>query len=609
MKINNFLTEKIQIPCIIPTSIITLSFCVFIQNSVFATIQTPNPSQKNIISSSTNSLIYPISIHWSNGTYYIGDRGQQNIFKFTPEISTSPQPITPSGSIIGIPISIDSIDGNNLVSSDPITCNIYKTNITTGNISILSGPNHGTGPFFCSNGITQTDLYHFVITNYESHSLLSINGITGDRDFIDTQEKLPNPTGVTKIQPNLVAGVETATKSIYTLNTQTNTLQTLVKGQCGSTALQFPYAITTYNNMIYFTDSGLDAVFSINPTTHQCQLVSGLNHGTGLQFVKPIGITATQSGITVLDAGNRALYNIDPRTGDRNILYAATTPLPNAPLHPWDHFTAGAYVYITDETTGSVYQVNRSNLSSRPFSSPAHGRGSPILSSYAITGDNNNLYLSDGTQTFIYQINTQNGDRTIISGNGIGSGPDILDPTSIALDGRGNILVVDSPLQALFKVNIQTGNRSIISGPHTGSGPAITHMFLFSDPSNNEVFASEPGDGIILGINTSTGARIIITSPAHGSGPIIAQPYGVYNLDQNTLLVADNKTHEIYKVNKATGYRTVFSPNTPTFGPLMQSLYSIKHFDDTHVIVDGSTADLYLVNTTTGERTLFQPHN
>ena len=58
---------------------------------------------------------------------------------------------------------------------------------------------------------------------------------------------------------------------------------------------------------------------------------------------------------------------------------------------------------------------------------------------------------------------------------GRGSGPAFMDPSGIAVEDDGSLVVVDYGLDAVVRVDPETGNRMIISDNEMGmgSGPAF----------------------------------------------------------------------------------------------------------------------------------------
>ena len=93
---------------------------------------------------------------------------------------------------------------------------------------------------------------------------------------------------------------------------------------------------------------------------------------------------------------------------------------------------------------------------------------------------NGNVVTADeGTSTGVSQVvrvDRNTGVRTLISGPGLGSGPALNGPYSIAVEGTGNILVLDlNPTtftSRLLRIT-PAGARSVLSSNAVGAGPAL----------------------------------------------------------------------------------------------------------------------------------------
>ena len=128
---------------------------------------------------------------------------------------------------------------------------------------------------------------------------------------------------------------------------------------------------------------------------------------------------------------------------------------------------------------------------------------------------NGNVVTADeGITTGVAQVvrvDRNTGVRTLISGAGLGSGPALNGPYSIAVEGTGNILVLDfNPTtftSRLLRIT-PAGARSVLSSNAVGAGPAlgITERVRVL---NGVIYLLDGGR--VLSVNAVTGNRTLIS--------------------------------------------------------------------------------------------------
>jgi hypothetical protein len=230
---------------------------------------------------------------------------------------------------------------------------------------------------------------------------------------------------------------------------------------------------------------------------------------------------------------------------------------------------------------------------------------------------NGNVVTADeGITTGVAQVvrvDRNTGVRTLISGAGVGSGPALNGPYSIAVEGTGNILVLDvNPTtftSRLLRIT-PTGARSVLSSNAVGAGPALG----FTVRVLNGVIYLLDG-GRVLSVNPVTGSRTLISGGGVGGGPAFALAESVTtDATGGSLMVLDQNfggTGALIRVNLTTGNRTeVFSNRLQTGTTNFDMPYDVVRNacdNSFYVLHTGATGVLGNVMrvSATGTRTLF----
>jgi acetylglutamate kinase len=221
----------------------------------------------------------------------------------------------------------------------------------------------------------------------------------------------------------------------------------------------------------------------------------------------------------------------------------------------------------------------------------------------------------------LFRVDAVTGARTVVSDfySGLPRG---VNPTGIAIESTGNILALDPDAGTgdsgqLFRVNAVTGARTVVSDFYSGlprgvnpTGIAIesTGNILVLDPD-----AGTGSRGQLFRVNAVTGARTVFADFSSGE-PVGTNPTGIAIESTGSILVVDpdagtGNSGQLFRVNAVTGARTVVSdfysglPRgvNPT-GIAIESTGSI-------LVVDpdagtGNSGQLFRVNAVTGARTV-----
>jgi DNA-binding beta-propeller fold protein YncE len=173
----------------------------------------------------------------------------------------------------------------------------------------------------------------------------------------------------------------------------------------------------------------------------------------------------------------------------------------------------------------------------------------------------------------LFSIDPVTGDRTLLSMFGDpAQGPTGVDPVSVAVDGRSNILVIDRRAGldgrgALFRVDPVTGARMLVSdfgdsrqgalgSRPTGIAVERAGTVLVVDPS-----AGRDQRGALFRVDAATGARQLLSDFGDGAqGPIGDDPSALAIDTIGNILVVDPSVGAggaVFRVDARTGVRTV----------------------------------------------------
>jgi sugar lactone lactonase YvrE len=213
-----------------------------------------------------------------------------------------------------------------------------------------------------------------------------------------------------------------------------------------------------------FGDTG--GVWRIDPATGVRTVVSSNATNDGdADFDSPVGIAFEADGNLLVsdydrDGSAEHLFRIDPDTGYRTLLSSNASP----------------------STDGASYAS---------------------VEGLAIT-PGGTIYLADSNARDggggVFRVDPASGERTMITNNdspGVGDVPDFENPSAVAVDGNGDLLVADRQdegdfVGAVIRVDPMTGERSLVSA--TGNPAQDFH----EDLVNPAGIAVVPDDGIVV---------------------------------------------------------------------------------------------------------------
>jgi sugar lactone lactonase YvrE len=276
------------------------------------------------------------------------------------------------------------------------------------------------------------------------------------------------------------------------------------------------------------------------------------------------------------------VIGVDPDTGARTTVAGGELVEPDGMARAPDGdilvtdltaFGGGGGVFRVDPATGAVTAVSANGA---PAGGPAFS--DPV--GVAVEADGDILVADDGGfggAGGVIRVDPATGARTALSANGAPpGGPDFADPSGLAVEANGDILVADENAfggtGGVIRVDPATGARTTVSanGAPPG-GPVFSGPFGIALEADGDIlvadYAAFGGGGGVIRVDPATGARTTLSANnAPPDGPDFQVPLGVAVEADGTIVVLDNgdqfgSPSGVIRVDPATGARTALSAN------------------------------------------------
>ena len=138
---------------------------------------------------------------------------------------------------------------------------------------------------------------------------------------------------------------------------------------------------------------------------------------------------------------------------------------------------------------------------------------------------NGQLVVVDSNLDAVLRVDPLTGNRTIVSDAATGRGTAFVNPTNIAVEADGQLVVVDDALATIFRGDPSTGNRTIISNFETGNGPIMLgdRDLVVEATGRLVVLDASPARNAVYRVDPATGDRTIIFDDVIGGGVTFGQ--------------------------------------------------------------------------------------
>ncbi|MEO6922973.1 MAG: hypothetical protein ABI142_04050, partial [Bryocella sp.] len=219
---------------------------------------------------------------------------------------------------------------------------------------------------------------------------------------------------------------------------------------------------------------------------------------------------------------------------------------------------------------------------------------SPIFLPFGIAVDGGgNLFIADSSNDRIRRVDSVTGLMSTVAGNGsVGTAGDnglatsaqISQPTSVTIDGAGNLYFSDSANNAVRRVDGSTGIITTIAGTlgvqgfSGDNGPATSALLNTPDgialDGLGNLYIADTGNNVVRQLNLTTGVITAFAGnhvPAYqgdGGAAVSASlnsPWGVTVAPSGEVYIADQNNHCIRKVATSGNITTITGDGTPGF--------------------------------------------
>jgi sugar lactone lactonase YvrE len=308
-------------------------------------------------------------------------------------------------------------------------------------------------------------------------------------------------------------------------------------------------------------------------------------------FASPPSPPSSQE-ILVADAddGTGLVIGVDPATGARTTV--AVFPFVDAqPVGVARE--ANGEILVTDLAAfggqGGLIRVDPATRAVTTVSANGAPAGGPDFAGpvgVAVEADGDILVADQGAggPAGVIRVDPATGARTLVSANGAPrGGPNFADPSGVAVEADGDILVADENAfggtGGVIRVDPSSGARTTVSanGAPAG-GPAFSAPFGLALEGDGDILvadfaAGSDHRGAVIRVDPATGARTLVSANGAPPGdPEFAVPFGVAVEADGHIVVVNNGLPSggpggVIRVDPATGERTNVSANGAPFGP------------------------------------------
>jgi sugar lactone lactonase YvrE len=230
-----------------------------------------------------------------------------------------------------------------------------------------------------------------------------------------------------------------------------------------------------------------------------------------------------------------------------------------------------------------------------------------------------NAFGGDGG---LIDLNPERGTQTVLSNNAVSGQQLFRDPTGVALDPEGTIIVADPNAfggsGGLIRVDPESGQQTPLLSN------SISFPGLFADPvgvaiaSSGSLLVSDAsarGSGAVIGVDPETGQQSLVSDNAISPANLFAKPTGIAIERSGTILVADPgspaplsaSTGAIVAVDPASGAQKVVTSNDTSQADLLADPMGVAIETPGTLLVANTSANpvsngVILVNRSSGQQ-------
>jgi Ca2+-binding RTX toxin-like protein len=214
---------------------------------------------------------------------------------------------------------------------------------------------------------------------------------------------------------------------------------------------------------------------------------------------------------------------------------------------------------------------------------------------------------ADGGSGALIRVDPENGRQSLISSNATSAADLFADPTAVALDRDGTLLVADREAfggpGGLIGVSPDSGQQFGVA-TNLGFGPD-----LFADPSGVAVSASGQtyvsdqnafgGSGGVIGVEPGSGEQFAVASNANSQLNLFADPFGIAIESGGDLAIADLSAPPggsagdgaVVGVDLETGEEFLISSNAISSAGLLDDPYALAPEANGNLLVANDSSD------------------
>ena len=297
------------------------------------------------------------------------------------------------------------------------------------------------------------------------------------------------------------------------------------------------------------------------------------------------GTTATASDtmtVTVADINSDApVVTVTDATGTEDSAIALDI---GATLADGSDGSVDAAMFILEEESDTVVKVNADGttevVATKAEIMAATGKTHADLDDRGIVvDDDGNIFFSEMSSDSVLKISADDGSVSVVlSKDEIRSatGDSKADPRSLALDGDGNMYIMDAEADAILTYDISADSVSVLASEsdlesvtaNSSSGSVDLKGGLVASDDGNLYFVSSGGDEIVMSVNMATGAPAVVSSDNSFQDLdvfIALAPNG-------DLIVADDGAQSLHRVDVDTGNVSDFLTNAELVAAVGESV-------------------------------------